>query len=52
MRRPNGGRAGAWGDDLTDDELEELQRNAAGAGRGSLRAELAAHAQAAGEPGG
>ncbi|MFI2415733.1 hypothetical protein [Streptomyces sp. NPDC018947] len=42
-------RAEAWVDDLTDDELEELQRNAADAGRSNLRAELAAYARAAGE---
>jgi hypothetical protein len=43
-------REEAWVDDLTHDELEELQRNAAGAGRSNLRAELAAYAWAAGEP--
>ncbi|EPJ42603.1 hypothetical protein STAFG_0341 [Streptomyces afghaniensis 772] len=42
-------RAEAWVDDLTDDELEELQRDATGAGRSSLRAELAAAARSAGE---
>ncbi|NEE23039.1 hypothetical protein G3M58_93395, partial [Streptomyces sp. SID7499] len=42
-------REEAWVDDLTDDELEELQQNAAGAGRSNLRAELAAYAWAAGE---
>ncbi|MFJ6686294.1 hypothetical protein [Streptomyces werraensis] len=42
-------RAQAWVDDLTDNELEELQRNAADAGRSNLRAELAAYARAAGE---
>ncbi|MFI8834885.1 hypothetical protein ACIGPN_28215 [Streptomyces afghaniensis] len=41
--------AQAWVDDLTDDELEELQRDAAGAGRSGLRAELAAAARSAGE---
>jgi hypothetical protein len=45
-------RAQAWVDDLTDDELEELQRDATGAGRSSLRAELAAAARSAGEPDG
>jgi hypothetical protein len=45
-------RAQAWVDDLTDDELEELQRNATDAGRSNLRAELAAYARAAGEPNG
>ncbi len=35
-------RAEAWVDDLTDNQLEELQRNAADAGRSNLRAELAA----------
>ncbi|MEU1458371.1 hypothetical protein [Streptomyces avermitilis] len=47
-------RAEAWGDDLTDDELEELQRarNAISAGQSSLRAELAAYARAAGKPDG
>ena len=41
-------RAEAWVDNLTDDELEELQWNAADA-RSNLRAELAAYARAAGE---
>jgi hypothetical protein len=45
-------RTEAWVDDLTDDELEKLQRNAANAGRSNLRAELAAYARAAGEPDG
>jgi hypothetical protein len=45
-------RAQAWVDDLTDDELEELQRDATGAGRRNLRAELAAAARSAGEPDG
>ncbi|WP_155057601.1 hypothetical protein [Streptomyces blattellae] len=42
-------RTEAWVDDLTDDELQELQqaRDAAGAGRGSLRAELAAYTRTA-----
>jgi hypothetical protein len=50
-------RTEAWVDDLTDDELEELEelqqqaRDAAGAGRGVLRAELAAYTRAAGGPG-
>ncbi|WP_143666516.1 hypothetical protein [Streptomyces reticuliscabiei] len=46
-------RMAAWVDDLTDDELKELQRarDAAGAGRLSLRAELAAYARAVGGPG-
>lgn len=45
-------RMEAWVDDLTDDELEELQqaRDAAGAGRGSLRAELAAYTRPVGSP--
>lgn len=45
-------RMEAWVDDLTDDELEELQqaRDAAGAGRGSLRAELAAYTRPVGGP--
>ncbi|MGA5114922.1 hypothetical protein [Streptomyces pseudogriseolus] len=47
-------QAEAWVDDLTDDELEELQRarNAVGVGQSSLRAELAAYARAAGKPDG
>lgn len=47
-------RTEAWLDDLTDDELEELQqaRDAAGAGLSSLRAELVAYARATGEPDG
>ncbi|MGW0477423.1 hypothetical protein [Streptomyces coeruleorubidus] len=45
-------RAQARVDDLTDDELKELQRDATGAGRSSLRAELSAAARSAGEPDG
>ncbi|AZM73518.1 hypothetical protein D1J63_00035 [Streptomyces sp. KPB2] len=43
-------RTEAWGDDLTDDEFQELQRDAASAGRSSLHA--AADAPAAAEPDG
>ncbi|WP_331726487.1 hypothetical protein [Streptomyces sp. NBC_00280] len=47
-------RMAAWVDDLTDDELKELQRarDAAGAGRQSLRAELAAYTRTASRPDG
>jgi hypothetical protein len=47
-------RMEAWVDDLTDDELKELQqaRDAADAGRGSLRAELAAYTRTASRPDG
>ncbi|MER6562753.1 hypothetical protein ABT300_34485 [Streptomyces sp. NPDC001027] len=48
-------RAAAWADDLADDELKELQqraRDAADAGRPSLRAELATHTRTVSGSGG
>ncbi|MGW1208966.1 hypothetical protein ACWD5F_04930 [Streptomyces sp. NPDC002499] len=46
-------RLAAWIDGLTDDELHEMQppREAVGAGRGVLRAELAACTRASGGSG-
>ncbi|WP_369220583.1 hypothetical protein AB5J52_00120 [Streptomyces sp. R39] len=53
-RRPAAAQRRAWLDDLTDDELEELQQQARAAGtrRSSLRAALAAYTRAGGEPDG
>ncbi|WP_216590258.1 hypothetical protein [Streptomyces brasiliscabiei] len=44
-------RMEAWVDDLTDDELQQA-RDAADAGRGRLRAELAAYTRTVGHSGG